>query len=92
MVLRDADRRKDEFLAMVAPELRNPLAPIRNAIELLDPSRSPSQQSFEAMRAVIGRRVKHLGVSSGFDHHLVKPVSAEEIQRVIFGRYPGGQR
>lgn len=33
--LRDADRRKDEFLATLAHELRNPLAPIRNAIELL---------------------------------------------------------
>ena len=30
--LRDADRRKDEFLAMLAHELRNPLAPIRNAL------------------------------------------------------------
>ncbi|NML30296.1 hybrid sensor histidine kinase/response regulator [Paraburkholderia antibiotica] len=60
MMLRDADRRKDEFLAMLAHELRNPLAPIRNAIELLDPNRSPSQESFEAMRAVIGRQVKHL--------------------------------
>jgi len=33
--LREADRRKDEFLAMLAHELRNPLAPIRNAAELL---------------------------------------------------------
>ncbi len=33
--LREADRRKDEFLATLAHELRNPLAPIRNAIELL---------------------------------------------------------
>ena len=33
--LRMADRRKDEFLAMLAHELRNPLAPIRNAIDLL---------------------------------------------------------
>ena len=33
--LRDADRRKDEFLAMLAHELRNPLAPIRNAVEIL---------------------------------------------------------
>jgi PAS domain S-box-containing protein len=59
-VLRDADRRKDEFLAMLAHELRNPLAPIRNAIELLDPVRSPSPQDFETMRAVIGRQVRHL--------------------------------
>jgi PAS domain S-box-containing protein len=33
--LREADRRKDEFLATLAHELRNPLAPIRNAVELL---------------------------------------------------------
>jgi PAS domain S-box-containing protein len=60
MVLRDADRRKDEFLAMLAHELRNPLAPIRNAIELLDPSRAPTTQNFETMREVIGRQVRHL--------------------------------
>jgi PAS domain S-box-containing protein len=33
--LREADRRKDEFLAMLAHELRNPLAPIRNAAQIL---------------------------------------------------------
>jgi PAS domain S-box-containing protein len=33
--LKDANRRKDEFLATLAHELRNPLAPIRNAVELL---------------------------------------------------------
>jgi signal transduction histidine kinase/ActR/RegA family two-component response regulator len=33
--LRDADRRKDEFLAILAHELRNPLAPIRNSLHLL---------------------------------------------------------
>ena len=38
--LRDADRRKDEFLAMLAHELRNPLAPIRNALALLQARRS----------------------------------------------------
>ncbi|HXD16247.1 MAG TPA: ATP-binding protein [Vicinamibacterales bacterium] len=35
MVLREADRRKDEFLATLSHELRNPLAPIRNAVELM---------------------------------------------------------
>jgi two-component system CheB/CheR fusion protein len=39
--LLDADRRKDEFLATLSHELRNPLAPIRNALEILhDPSRA----------------------------------------------------
>ena len=33
--LREADRRKDEFLATLAHELRNPLAPIRNAVQIL---------------------------------------------------------
>ena len=33
--LLDADRRKDDFLAILAHELRNPLAPIRSAIEIL---------------------------------------------------------
>jgi PAS domain S-box-containing protein len=34
MALKDADQRKDEFLAMLAHELRNPLAPIRNAVHI----------------------------------------------------------
>ena len=33
--VREADRRKDEFLAMLAHELRNPLAPIRNALHVM---------------------------------------------------------
>ena len=37
--LKDADRRKDEFLATLAHELRNPLAPICNAVELLESAR-----------------------------------------------------
>ena len=57
--LRDADRRKDEFLAMLSHELRNPLAPIRNAVEVLKvPAASASQR--EAARDVIERQVGHL--------------------------------
>jgi len=51
--LRDADRRKDEFLAMLAHELRNPLAPIRNAAELIARGASgnaTSQQAAEIVR------------------------------------------
>ena len=40
--LREADRRKDEFLAMLSHELRNPLAPILNALEILG-ARGPAQ-------------------------------------------------
>ena len=47
--LREADRRKDEFLAMLAHELRNPLAPIRNA--LADPAAAP-----ETTPATLARR------------------------------------
>ncbi|SAL79483.1 PAS/PAC sensor hybrid histidine kinase [Caballeronia peredens] len=60
LLLREADRRKDEFLAMLAHELRNPLAPIRNAIDLLDPERAPSAQHFSTVRAIIDRQVRHL--------------------------------
>jgi PAS domain S-box-containing protein len=40
--LRDADRRKDEFLATLAHELRNPLAPIMNALAIMRSSREPN--------------------------------------------------
>jgi signal transduction histidine kinase len=56
--LREADRRKDEFLAMLAHELRNPLAPIRNAVEILRVSDDPAIR--ERARAMVGRQVAHL--------------------------------
>jgi signal transduction histidine kinase len=56
--LREADRRKDEFLAMLAHELRNPLAPIRNAVELLRVSEKPEVR--ERAREMVGRQVAHL--------------------------------
>jgi PAS domain S-box-containing protein len=54
--LRDTDRRKDEFLATLAHELRNPLAPIRNAIELLDMENVDGGLLSEA-RSVMKRQV-----------------------------------
>jgi signal transduction histidine kinase len=57
--LRDADRRKDEFLAMLAHELRNPLAPIRTAVQLLQLKELPEVQGTRA-REVIERQVEHL--------------------------------
>jgi signal transduction histidine kinase len=57
--LRQANRLKDEFLAMLAHELRNPLAPIHNAVQLMRNPTLPQAQLGWA-RDVIGRQVGHL--------------------------------
>jgi PAS domain S-box-containing protein len=57
--LRQADRRKDEFLAMLAHELRNPLAPIGTAAELLKIGHLDRWQVAETS-AVIARQVDHM--------------------------------
>jgi PAS domain S-box-containing protein len=54
--LAEADRRKDEFLAMLAHELRNPLAPIRNAVQIMQMI-EPSEPDLRWARDVIGRQV-----------------------------------
>ena len=58
--LREADRRKDEFLAMLSHELRNPLGPILNAVEVLDLLAPAGQDRSAPMRAVISRQAKHM--------------------------------
>jgi signal transduction histidine kinase len=55
----EADRRKDDFLAILAHELRNPLAPIRNAIEILQ-RHGPVDASIARMRDMIARQVRHM--------------------------------
>jgi signal transduction histidine kinase/ActR/RegA family two-component response regulator len=55
----DADRRKNEFLAMLAHELRNPLAPIRNAIEILR-LKAPPDSDVKWARDLIQRQVQHM--------------------------------
>jgi PAS domain S-box-containing protein len=57
--LRAADRRKDEFLAMLAHELRNPLAPIRSASELLGRV-AAADPSTQAIVGIVKRQVAHL--------------------------------
>jgi signal transduction histidine kinase len=57
--LQEADRRKDEFLAILAHELRNPLAPIRTAVQLLRNRELPEAHSMRT-REVIERQVQHL--------------------------------
>jgi PAS domain S-box-containing protein len=57
--LREADRRKDEFLATLAHELRNPLAPIRNAAKLLL-LRNAADPQLRWSAEVIHRQVEHM--------------------------------
>ena len=76
--LREADRRKDEFLATLAHELRNPLAPVKNALELLkvagrnaqvveearDDHGAPSRANGPAGRRLARRESDHAGSKS----------------------------
>ncbi|MEC4720840.1 PAS domain-containing protein [Noviherbaspirillum sp. CPCC 100848] len=57
--LREANQRKDEFLAMLAHELRNPLAPISAAAELMDMVQLDGKRLKDTSR-IISRQVKHL--------------------------------
>ncbi len=57
--LRESDRRKDEFLAMLAHELRNPLAPIRNAVQVLRLT-GPQDGPLQHVRDMIDRQVSYM--------------------------------
>ena len=57
--LKEADRRKDDFLAVLAHELRNPLAPIRNAVQVMKLI-GPADADVCLARDVIDRQVAHL--------------------------------
>jgi PAS domain S-box-containing protein len=56
--LRESDQRKSEFLAMLSHELRNPLAPVRNALWILENAERSDQAA--AARATLNRQVMHL--------------------------------
>jgi len=72
----DADRRKDEFLATLAHELRNPLAPIRNAVHLLKAG-NPTEENVRAAREIIDRQV----------HHMVRLVDdLMDVSRITLGQ------
>ena len=74
--LRDTDRRKDEFLATLAHELRNPLAPIRNALQILKMPRVDAE-TVERSREMMERQV----------HHLVRLVDdLLDVSRVMRGK------
>jgi signal transduction histidine kinase/ActR/RegA family two-component response regulator len=57
--LREADRRKDDFLAMLAHELRNPLAPVLTAVQLMH-RKQPEGLDTEREREVVERQVHHM--------------------------------
>ena len=74
--LREADRRKDEFLATLAHELRNPLAPIRNSLEILKMPRVEASTARQT-REMMERQV----------HHLVRLVDdLLDVSRVMRGK------
>jgi len=57
--LQRADQRKDDFLAMLAHELRNPLGPVRNAVEILKLG-TPTEETVTQARDIISRQVTHM--------------------------------
>ena len=88
--LERADRRKDEFLAVLGHELRNPLAPIVSAIEVLEWA-GASESGASQARAVVRRQVRHmtrliddlLDVGRITSDRLVLQTSAVDLSAVI---------
>ena len=74
--LREADRRKDEFLAMLAHELRNPLTPIRNVAHILSRS-PPDAETLRRSCELLERQASHLA-------HLVEDLL--DVARITRGR------
>ena len=61
--LKDVDRRKDEFLAMLAHELRNPLAPVRTAVQIIH-LKGPDTPELQFAKEVIDRQMRAMTHSS----------------------------
>jgi PAS domain S-box-containing protein len=74
--LEEADHHKDEFLAMLAHELRNPLGPIANAVRFLQLT-GPAEPSLQEARSTIERQVAHMARLMG---------DLLDVSRVVRGR------
>ena len=97
--LREANRRKDEFLAILAHELRNPLAPLRNGLEILKLA-PPGTAEHHGVHSTMERQLGHMlrliddlldlnRVSRGKMEQRKKPTELEGvIQRAIEGSRP----
>ena len=88
--LAEADRRKDEFLAMLAHELRNPLAPIRNAVQILTLKQAALPSDLRWVVEAVARQTDQLAhlvddlldvarITRGHIELVRRPVSLEEI-------------
>ena len=80
--LREADRRKDEFLAMLAHELRNPLAAISNAVQVLE-SRRPTSTSSGPRRSSSGRSSTSPGSSTTCSTSPASPAGKIQLRKEI---------
>ena len=88
--LREADRRKDEFLATLAHELRNPLAPIRNALQVMRLA-SHDPAALERARAMIERQVAADGAAGGRPAGRVPHQPGQDRTAQGAGRTGGGR-
>jgi PAS domain S-box-containing protein len=96
-LLREADRRKDEFLATLAHELRNPLAPICAAAELLKHAKSlaPELRAATAILERQARQMTHLvddlldvsRITSGRIRLHPEPVELKELLKAVIDTY-----
>src|SRR6185436_17598171 len=58
--LKEADRKKDDFIALLAHELRNPLAPIRNGLQVLRLAGDDGNATIAEARSMMDRQLAHM--------------------------------
>ena len=93
--LAEVDRRKNEFLATLSHELRNPLAPLRNMLEILKRTNGRAEtapQAIETMERQLGHLVRLVDDLLDLSPHHAQPHrAAQEPGRARVGDSPGGR-